>query len=221
MKIRITFLAFASLLLLSTQAFAYRIISVPSGDLLAAGYTRLEVADAKVNDAGSADGWYACYRLDTVPLKNLEIGVSVSDPAHKSPSTSVNLQYQVIEATEKHPNLTLGAWDLGSNTSGDKAGRSAYVAAYQPITVKGLVGPVKLHLGYGDQKLNGFFGGILVPLDKTTQFTIDYCPKNSRLPGASSTEFAVGHNITPNWRVKASDLGGYLGVGLVYIDHLK
>jgi hypothetical protein len=68
--------------------------------------------------------------------------------------------------------------------------------------------------------LNGFFGGCLIPIGKNTQFVAEYTPRNACLPGGSNCTLAIGHNFTPNWRVKVASLGGQFGAGIVYINHL-
>ncbi len=225
MKTRVLVMALLALLALSCNAWAYRLVVVPSGDLLATGWTRLEFSSARVTGQNApgkdVDGWYSSYRLDSTVLPNLEVGVNISDPHGKpGPFNYVNGQYQILKAKGYRPNITIGAWDVGTPTKGNNGGRTAFVTAMEVLPAKGLVGPLRLHIGYGDQKLNGFFGGILVPMDKTTQFVVEYCPRNARLPGGKWYNFAIGHNFTPNWRVKAADLGGYLGLGIVYINHL-
>jgi hypothetical protein len=221
LKTRISIFMLLALIALSSNAWAYRLISIPSGDLLATGYTRIEYSSAYVSDTAATDGWYNSYRLDTVPLENLEIGVCASEPPHKAASTSVNVQYQVFTLKGNRPNLTVGAWDVASNTSGATKGRAAYTALAFNLPPEGLPGPIKVTVGYGDQKLNGLWGGVMIPLNKKTQAVAEYCPKSARLPGADWYDLSIGHNITPNWRVKVADLGGYAGVGLVYINHLK
>lgn len=223
MKTRVLVLALLALLAVTSSAMAYRLIVVPSGDLLATGYTRFEVASADVhgdNIGAAPKGWYTSYRVDTVPLPRLEISGCVSELPTRATSTSIGLQYEVIKATATTPVVTVGAWDCGLPTIGSTKGRSAYIAAAKAIPCKGLIGPIKATLGYGDQKLNGFFGGAVIPMDKTTQLVAEYTPKNSRLPGGKWYSLAIGHNFTPNWRGKIATIGGKIGIGLVYINHL-
>lgn len=210
------------LLSAASGAFAYRLILIPTAEVLPDGVYKLE-ASAPFN-SNKLDEWLPAFRFDGNIAKNFDIAIKGSCPPDqwRASGTLVNLDWQVTKETKSMPGFGMGAWNLYDSANHATVKESFFVGAYKSFNV-GWKFPIKVFANVGTEQLKGFSGGLLVPLTKKCQFAAEYVPegaadtKSLRTPGSTSgLTMAVGYNFTPNWRVKAANTSGDMAYGVVY-----
>lgn len=193
--------------LLAQPAQGSRILLTPFAELTPLGEHR--VWGFALKEERTNGDYRFIYRLDSGLTSRLEFGTMVSDPEHGKTVTWLNFQALVAKETAHTPAVSVGLWDASSlgRLSGEKTGGSLFVAVSRSVPL-GRSGPLKLNLGLGANRLEGLFGGMVLPLSKRTGLQAEYAPRNLRLPGADAFNAAVYHFVTPTLRVRASWMGG-------------
>jgi hypothetical protein len=190
---------------------AARILATPFAELTPAGEYRVWAFALQENR--STDDVRGLYRLDLGLTPRAEVGLLVIDP-HRRPATAwVNLQGVVTRETARQPTVSIGLWDAAGldRFGGDPTGGSCFVAASKTLKVD-LGGSdrqaAKVNLGWGTNRLNGLFGGAVVPVSRRTGLQVEYSPRNLRLPNANGLDLGLYHFLGPRWRLRASSMGG-------------
>jgi len=225
MKVR--FVMLFALLLVATvclQGNAYRVVLIPTADLLAPGMVKAEYGFVLNEETVNPD-WFSGYKLDARLPGNFEVYVQVKD-SEKQPNlaTDVSVQYLVMNETKTKPNVSVGVWNVNTDAmalaSTGHRPRGYWVAAAKGVQIPGGVikRPVRFTLGAGVESLQGIWGGAIIPISPFAQIAVEYDPEGIRLPKASGFTAAIGYNVTPHFRVKYANLGGDSAFGLVYTD---
>lgn len=210
------------LLTVAGGAFAYRLICIPTVDVLPNGVYKLE-ASAPFNDNKTGE-WLPAYRLDLGIGGNFDLAVKGGCPAGEwnPSSTLINANWQFTKETATDPAFGMGIWNLYDSDDHAAVKASWFVGMSKTLNV-GLKFPIKMYMNLGTEQLQGISGGVLIPLTKQCQAAMEWIPagepgnKSLRTPGSGSGfAWAVGYNVTPNWRVKYANLASDHAVGIVY-----
>ena len=229
---RIAWVVLLALVLLTAagSAFAYRLIVIPTAEVLPEGMYKMEVAAPYNSNATSGptqDKWLPTYRLDGTIYKGLELGIKGSGGADvwRSGSSLGAVTYTIARETKTMPGYGVGELNLynsDNNAAGVKAEESIFAGVFKSVNV-GLKFPIKLHLLWGTKQVNGVFGGVIIPLSKRFSAAAEWIPegtsdtKSLRTPGTTAGfTWAVGYNTTPHWRLKYANCGGDNAYGVVY-----
>ncbi len=212
------------LIMAASAAFAYRVIAIPSPEVLPQGVYKLEVS-APFNE-NALDKWLPSYRFDGTICKGLEIALKGGCPPDRwrANNTLLNLTYQATKETASMPGFGVGVWNLYNSSSSDNPKVSYFAGIYKSINV-GMKLPIKVVVNYGTEQLEGLSGGVIIPFNKKFSAAAEWIPegkagnKSIRTPGSDSGfTWALGYNITPNWRVKYANIDGDNAYGLVYTN---
>jgi hypothetical protein len=213
------------LLVLASSAFAYRLILIPTAEVLPDGVYKMEVS-APFNAQG-LDKWLPAFKFDGNIAKNFDFavkGVCAPDEWRAS-STLVNFNWTVTTETASMPGFGMGVWNIGNNGDDAATPTSYFAGLYKSFKV-GLKFPIKAYANFGTKQLDGFSGGVLIPITKQCQAAAEMLPlakdspKTLMVPGETSRfVWAVGYNFTPNWRLKYANVGGDNAYGVVYTAH--
>jgi hypothetical protein len=190
---------------------AARILLTPFAELTPAGEYRVWAFALRENR--TTDDVRGLYRLDLGLTPRAEVGLLVIDPHARPTTTWVNLQGLLVRETERQPTVSAGLWDAAGldRFGGNPAGGSVFVAASKTVRVAwGGVGHqnAKVNLGWGTNRLNGFWGGAVVPFSRRTGLQVEYAPRNLRLPKAEAVDIGIYLFIAPRWRLRGSWMGG-------------
>ena len=115
-------IAIMLVLLVSAQAMAYRVVLIPSGDVLPEGMVKLEYGHVVNPDHHSPPGidWFSGYKLDARLPGNFEVYVNVKDTDDEfgasDLATDVSVQYLALQETAKLPNLSVGVWNINQDS---------------------------------------------------------------------------------------------------------
>lgn len=211
------------LLAMAGTAFAYRLICIPTGEVLPEGIYKLEFS-APHNDNGT-DAWLPSYRFDGAVGNGFEIAVKggCAPDRTRATNTQVNLNWQIAKETADMPGYGVGIWNWYDSDDHKANKESFFAGAFKTVKVPGMKYPVKFFLAAGTEQLNGMFGGVAIPLSKRFSAAAEYVPtgkkgcKSLMLPGEDShLVWALGYNQTPNWRFKYANVGGDSAWGVVY-----
>ena len=198
------------LLLSAGGARAARIIATPFAELTPPGEYRLWAFAIQEDRAG--DDLRFLYRLDVGLTRRFEFGTLVIDPEHARSSTWLHLQGLLVRKHEGMPTISVGLWDAANlgGFSGRTTGGSFFANAVKtvPLGAPGSLGPLKLSLGVGTNRLEGLFGGAVLALSKRTGVQAEFVPRNLRLSGADNVNAGIYHFVAPNVRARASWTGG-------------
>jgi len=216
-------------LLVSVQALAYRLVLIPTGDMLPEGMTKFEygrVSNQSHHQPPNID-WFSGYKVDSRLPGNFEVYVQVKDQeGAKNLGTDVSVQYLVLAETKEVPNLSVGIWNINNEgvtsrlTGGSiRKARSPWVGASKGIPLPKLIKrTTRFHLGVGAQSLSGIWGGVTIFTSPFASIALEYDPKGIRLPNAGPNTAAFGYNWSPHFRTKYANLGGDHAFGVVYTD---
>lgn len=202
----------AALLIMATMpGYAARLIVTPYAETLPEG--TYSVWQFGLYETRSTNNWRSLNRLDLGITDRVELGIFVINPQNAPTSTWINFQCRVARETQQHPTVSLGVWDAANigKFSGQKTGGSFFIAAGKTLRpTEGKPSPqyLKLSLAAGTNRLNGVFGGIDLRWTKQTGLFIEYAPANMRLPSTDSLDAGVYHWLSPQWRTRASWVGG-------------
>ncbi|MFH0802444.1 MAG: hypothetical protein V2A78_08710 [bacterium] len=190
-------------------AYATRLIATPYADTLPEGKT--SVWQFFLRESRSTNEWRTLNRLDLGLTDRLELGIFVISPPKAPVDTWVNLQYRINKETKHLPVFSVGVWDATriKSFSGQQTGGSFFIAAGKTFNIgRQSSRYLKLSLGGGTNRLDGLFGGADLRFAKNTGILVEYVPPNLRLPNTDSMDVGLYHWISPQWRVRASWMGG-------------
>ncbi|MBI2842273.1 MAG: hypothetical protein HYX78_02625 [Armatimonadetes bacterium] len=194
-----------------SSAHAGRLIATPYAETLPAG--KASLWQFALHESRTTDNWRTLNRLDIGLSDRVELGIFVINPRDGRTDTWVNLQYRLNKETKGMPVMSIGVWDAAriDKFSGRRTGGSFFVATGK--TLKPTLGQLtpeylKLSLAAGTNRLNGLFGGIDLRFTKETGVFVEYAPTNIRLPKSKSVDVGLYHWLTPQWRARASWMGG-------------
>lgn len=212
------------LIMAASSAFAYRVVLIPSPEVLPDGVYKLEVS-APFND-NLTKKWLPSYRFDGTIGKGLEIALKGFCPAGnwRASGTLLNLTYQATKETASMPGFGVGVWNLYNSDDPNNPKVSYFVGMYKSINV-GMALPIKVVANVGTEQLNGVSGGIIIPFNKKFSAAVEWVPegklgnKSLRTPGSDSGfVWALGYNQTKNWRFKYANADGDNAWGVVYTN---
>ncbi len=213
------------LLTVAGGAFAYRLIVIPTADVLPNGIYKMEIS-APFNH-NKLDEWLPGFKFDGNIAQNFDIAVKGGCPPGewRASNTLVNVNWQVTKEKDGMPAFGMGVWNLYDSNDHADVKASYFIGLSKSFNV-GLKFPIKAFLNYGTEQLDGFSGGVLIPITKQCQAAVEYIPepapgnKPLRTPGSDNgLAWAVGYNFTPNWRLKYANLDGDNAWGVVYTSH--
>lgn len=208
----------------TTCAYAGRLIVTPYAETLPAG--RYSVWQFALRESRSTDNWRALNRFDLGVTDSVELGILVINPRNAPADTWINLQYRIAQESKQQPALSVGVWDATDigNFSGRRTGGSFFVGAGKTLkpTVSGWSPQyLKLSLAGGTNRLNGLFGGIDLRATKQTGLFVEYAPTNMRMPGTDSVDVGIYHWLSPQWRMRASSIGGNPMIDILFTGVIR
>ncbi len=208
-------------LLSALPAFAGRVISTPFAETLRQGDLRFSLAT--LDEPQRPEVTRRSYRLDLGLLHNTELGIYVAAPEDGPTTTQFNLQRKLLEETDCRPMVSVGVWDLGhiEKFSGETTGGSFFIAASKVLKMTDSRPPVKVSLGLGTNRLEGLFGGLIVPVTPKLGFLAEYVAENSRLSGAYPINVGVYYYPRPRTRLRATSQGGNIGFDIQFIGSFR
>lgn len=198
-------------LCVSLPARAGRIIATPFSETLPQG--RFQIWAVGLRENRSTDKWRTLQRLDVGITNRLELGIFTFQPPGKRGDAWLNVQFRLNDERKSLPLFAVGVWDATNvdKFSGQKTGGSFWLTASKTLPLRlgdEKTGRVKLNLGWGTNRLNGLFGGAVIPLSSRTGVQIEYTPRNLRLPNTDEVDVGVYHWLGKNWRMRVSRMGG-------------
>lgn len=201
-------------LLSARPAFAGRVISTPFAETTKEGTYKISVT--ALEEARSSEKGRWSYRLDLGLAGRTELGVLVSAPDDRPTTTQVNLQHKLLDETPSRPTVSVGVWDVGhiDRFSGQETGGSFFIGVSKTLTLSEGRPPAKLSLGAGTNKLEGIFGGVILPLNARAGVMAEYVAENSRSSGADAVNAAVYYFTNPTTRLRLSWSGGNPGIDI-------
>jgi hypothetical protein len=163
-------------LLLAPQAFADRVLFVPTGEKLRSG-------ELKVSGIFSTDSSRQVeLRLGAGVTRELEFSLSQFSAKNQSDRQSFSASYTFIDAIpEFSPAISIGIEDAMNES---ERGRSVYLAistTSYPDSVFPLDIPMQLTLGTGTGELSGIFGGVRLPLSNELMVLGEWDRRGARI----------------------------------------
>ncbi|MBW3623310.1 MAG: hypothetical protein KY468_07865 [Armatimonadetes bacterium] len=204
---------------------AIRVITTPLADLLPRG--RYGIQLFALHEERSTDETRRLYRFDARLNERIEVGAFVIDPPNGPTTTQLNLQGLIVTEDRHRPTVSAGVWDLANieKFSGQRTGGSFFLVASRTVVPARGVGkttpPVKVNLGVGTNRLQGIFGGAVVPFTSKLGLHAEYAPRNLRLPNADGWNAGLYYFVTPSIRARASRIGGNPMLDVYFIQSLR
>lgn len=229
LPINTRFLAGIAMAMLSAgathPAHAIRVITTPLADLLPRG--RYGVQTFALHEERSSDKTRLLYRFDARLNERIEVGAFVIDPPNGPTTTQLNLQGLIVMEDRHRPTVSAGVWDLANieKFSGQRTGGSFFLVASRtvlPARGEGKsIPPIKVNLGIGTNRLQGIFGGVVVPFTPRMGLHAEYAPRNLRLPNADGWNAGLYFFVTPSIRARASRIGGNPMLDVFFIQTVR
>jgi hypothetical protein len=116
---------------------------------------------------------------------------------------SVNAKFQLLSEDKNPLSLAVGVYDLGGQAVHE---RGAYGVASKTF------GKAQFTLGYGDKRLDGFFGGVSIKPVEKLDLMYEY--------DSYDHNFGVRFSPHPDWHLTAGSVAGDFTFGLSYTKQL-
>ncbi|HEY3282009.1 MAG TPA: YjbH domain-containing protein [Armatimonadota bacterium] len=194
--------AAVALLSLATPAGAYRIIDVPTGQVLGVGQLRLEYKRVEDQDRNA-------YRADVGLPFGIELQASYSKLG-RGEDPSIGAQWSFLRGTALTPAVSVGVQDTGLHSRGST---TAYVVAGMEVgggtpVVRKYLPHLRVNAGIGTGLLRGVFAGAQLSLSSSLQVYVEH---DSR-----SVNGGVAWSPAPRVSLKLEEVWGKPAYGVAF-----
>ena len=188
------------LVVASGVAWADRLILAPKGEILPPGQFKIE---GMLKPSGERPGVFWI----NAGVGQIELEGMLYDNGNGKMKGSVGAEAQLLPETLLTPAVGVGIRDIADN---GLQGRAEYLAVTKTIPtegLKGLVHDVKLHVGFGLERIDGFFAGAEAGLPYNLWFAAEHDSHGLNIAG--------GWSPVRNLQIRAYGLNGDGYFGLV------